>query len=112
MGYYPGYLFGSGELATHSTRVQFGGEVAAGDGTTYFYYPEMGSGLFPTAGYRYAAYQRVIWYHDTSYNKVTPNLTPIIECPSGGAISYPTSYAPFAFGDYNFFYGGPMGWCQ
>jgi len=112
VGYYPGRLFGSGELATHSTRVQFGGEVAAGDGTSYYYYPVMGSGLNASYGYLYAAYQNHIWYHDTLYNKINPSLTTINECPSGTSIVGPSESYPFASGDLHFFFGGPMGWCQ
>jgi hypothetical protein len=112
VGYYPGRLFGSGELATHSTRVQFGGEVAAGDGTSYYYYPAMGSGLNASYGYLYAAYQNQIWYHDTVYNKINPSLTTINECPSGTSIVGPIEGYPFASGDLHFFFGGPMGWCQ
>jgi hypothetical protein len=115
MGYYPGSLFGSGELATHSTRVQFGGEVAAGDGTTYFYYPAMGSGLSPIAGNaypHYVAYQRTIWYHDSAYNRINPTLTTVNECPSSASITTPTAGYPFVDGDLHFFFGGPVGWCQ
>jgi hypothetical protein len=95
--------------------VQFGGEVAAGDGTTYFYYPAMGSGLSPSAGNaypHYVAYQRTIWYHDSAYNKINPTLTTVNECPNSASITTPTEGYPFVSGDLHFFFGGPVGWCQ
>jgi len=67
-GYYPGALFGSGQLSQHSTTIQFGGEVAL-DSNYPLVYPPMGSGsnpFFNHTGYGQVAYQRNIKYLDTS----------------------------------------------
>ena len=60
IGYYPRALFGSGQMASFATEIDYGGEVT---GTTS---GQMGSGAFAAEGYRRAAYQRAIACFPTS----------------------------------------------
>jgi len=60
VGYYPGWLYGAGQMATHSELIEFGGEIVGGNGTSYNYYPRMGSGQWASAWWEWAAYQRQI----------------------------------------------------
>jgi hypothetical protein len=109
VGYYPGWLFGTGELATHSTSFAYGGEITAGDGRDYYYFPEEGSGFYASNGFQLAAYQRQIWYFDANWLQQTPNLSPDNhECTIGASISGPYQWGPW--GTY-FFFGGPAGNC-
>src|SRR5262249_47552508 len=60
VGYYPGTLYGTGEMATHATEIAYGGEVATD--STRRIYPPMGAGRFAETAYQSAAYQKNIWY--------------------------------------------------
>jgi hypothetical protein len=111
VGYYPGSLYGSGEMATHSSLIEYGGEILAGNGTSYVYNPEMGSGRFGTDGFRLAAYQREITYFDSLGRMKSPTLTPVNECPAGTSILGP-EYGGIPGGlGVDFFFGGPGGVC-
>lgn len=57
VGYYPTSLFGSGQLATNATDIDFGGETAGSAS-----WPPMGSGAFASQGTNQTAYQRNIFY--------------------------------------------------
>jgi hypothetical protein len=107
VGYYPGYLFGSGEMATHSTMIQYGGEIVAD--ATRNVYPPMGSGRYAENGWQSAAYQRQIWYFDSGWVSHSPSLTanPNNTCSVGSSFSGPSAWAA-PWGIY-FFFGGP-GW--
>ncbi|KAG9440843.1 hypothetical protein H6P81_021008 [Aristolochia fimbriata] len=59
VGYWPASLFKA--LKTSANRIDWGGEVV-GDTTRTF--PQMGSGRFPSQGYRKAAYMKLIKYVD------------------------------------------------
>jgi hypothetical protein len=110
VGYYPGWLFGGGDMATHSVLIEFGGEIVGGNGTSYNYYPPMGSGDWGTWGWPWAAFQRRIWYFDGSYNGQWTSLPGSINtCPGGTSVSGP-SWGGDDWGIY-FFFGGPGGWC-
>jgi hypothetical protein len=110
VGYYPGSLFGPGDMATHSDLIVFGGEIVGGDGTSYNYYPPMGSDYWGTDGWPLAAYQRQIWYFDGAYNGNWTTLTPVNECPAGTSILGP-DWGGSDWAIY-FFFGGPGGWCN
>jgi len=110
VGYYPGGLFGAGDMATHSDLIEFGGEIVGGYGTSYNYYPPMGSVNWGTDGWPWAAYQRQIWYFDGSYNgQWAWGLTAFNSCPAGTSILGPY-WGGSDWGIY-FFFGGPGGWC-
>jgi hypothetical protein len=110
VGYYPGSLFGTGDMATHSSSIWYGGEILAGNGTSYDYNPEMGSGWFASYGYGVAAYQRRISYFDANGAWQSPSLTQINECPAGTSMSGPNDGGS-SWGIY-FFFGGPGGYCR
>jgi hypothetical protein len=110
VGYYPGWLFGSGEMATHSTRADFGAEIVGGDGTSYNYYPPMGSGQWGSSGWTWAAYQRQIWYFDSGWATHSASLGAMSNtCPGGTSTIGP--YWGGSDWQIYFFFGGPAGWC-
>jgi hypothetical protein len=57
VGYYPASLFATTGLRSKSDKVSWYGEVVD-DGDGVDSYTDMGSGQFPSAGWRYAAYMR------------------------------------------------------
>jgi len=98
VGYYPASIYGGGQMSHHATVVQYGGETA---GTGHW--PPMGSGKWPSKGYKYAAYQDEVWYHNTKGSKIWANLTleqPDPKCYKDAGLEYnPTQ----------FYFGGPGG---
>jgi len=118
VGYYPGSLFGSGQMATHATSIEYGGEV-----TVYNYggiFPPMGSGRYGDTGWQSAAFQRNIQYFDTGLVLRYPSLVRNTnECPAataappigqtGTSVLGPDSWAA-PWGIY-FFFGGPAFYC-
>jgi len=109
IGYYPGWFYTGGQLSRNATDVEFGGETASqsSDGSAAFYAP-MGSGAWANAGFRHAAYQRDIYYTDTSNQGQWATLNAATEC-GGYSISTPAWGGP-DWGVY-FFFGGPGGIC-
>lgn len=69
VGYYPGALYGSGQMASHAQIVKYGGETASDDSGSA---GNMGSGKFASKGWSHAAYQWSIYYIDT---KLTSHWT-------------------------------------
>ena len=109
IGYYPGSLFGNGELATHSTVIQYGGEIL-GDNRGFFYLPQMGSGDWGTRGYGFAAYQRELWHFDAHANAIPAQLTVFNECSVRTSMLGPYTDPNPSWQTY-FFFGGPGGYC-
>ena len=105
VGYYPGSIYGSGQLSQYSTLIEYGGETV---GITSW--PPMGSGAFANAGYQYAAYQRLIYYTDTSGAGQWASLNPVQPTPSCYTIVYTPSSSGGSWGTY-FYFGGPGGNC-
>ena len=71
VGYYPGPLFKRGQMSKNAESVKYGGETwsnASGDAG------QMGSGKFANTGWSHAAYQRTIYYIDTSLVSHWTNL--------------------------------------
>ena len=110
VGYYPGSLFGGGDMATHSVLAEFGGELVGGSGTSYNYYPPMGSGNWGASGWPWAAYQRQIWYFDGAYGSHSPSLSSMVNTCSGGTSTLGPYWGGSDWQIY-FFFGGPGGWC-
>jgi hypothetical protein len=104
LGYYPGYIYGAGQLTQYSNTLQFGSE-SVGDTI----WPAEGSGYFAENGYGYAAYQQLIYYYDLSSNFNWASLTPVPPPPSCYSITDP-SFNGYS-GTY-FFFGGPGGSCE
>ena len=72
VGYYPGSLYGSGQLSRNAEYVKYGGEVASNSSDEA---GQMGSGNFANTGWQHAAYQRTIYYIDTSLTSHWANLS-------------------------------------
>lgn len=103
IGYYPGSVYRGGQLTRYSNLLEFGSESV---GSTVW--PAEGSGLWASAGWEYAGYQRELWYFapNTSYATYWDSLTPQEPSPSCYSITNP-AYAS-NWGIY-FFFGGPGG---
>lgn len=100
-GYYPATIYGTGQLSKHSNLLQFGSESV---GTTVW--PKEGSGLFPRRGFRYAAYQRLLYHVDLSNTGVWDSLTPMSPSPTCYAAGTPGYQT---VGGVYFYFGGPGG---
>jgi hypothetical protein len=102
VGYYPGTLYGSGQMASNAQSIEFGGETVNLDGQNCW--PLMGSGEFANKGYTHAAYQSNIWYRDTNSSTWWAGLTKYEPSPFcytiGGPILEDGTY---------FYFGGPGG---
>ena len=105
IGYYPASLFGNGEMATHASKIQYGGEIVGGTS-----YPPMGSGEYAASWFSLAAYQRHIWYVDALGRAQSPSLGAVNECISNTRILGPYDGGS-SWGTY-FFFGGPRGTCS
>src|SRR5205085_10006018 len=73
VGYYPGSKFNGGQLTKNAQWVKYGGETASDDSGNA---GQMGSGQFASAGWSHAAYQRTIYYINTSLSGVWTTLSP------------------------------------
>jgi hypothetical protein len=109
IGYYPGTLYGSGQLSKYSTLIEYGGETANPTGSTAPF-PPMGSGAFASAGFQYAAYQRLIYYLDTSGTTQWPTLSAYQPTPGCYTSATTPASSGGSWGTYIFF-GGPGGSC-
>jgi hypothetical protein len=97
-------VYNGGAMATGATVVDYGGETTTNTST----YPPMGSGHFANEGFGKAAYQRMIFYNDTSGASVWTSLTPDQPSPSCYTIDYTPASQGGSWGSYIYF-GGPGG---
>jgi hypothetical protein len=104
VGYYPGSVYNGGAMATAATAAEYGGETSTLGDT----YPPMGSGHFASEGFGKAAYQRSIFYIDTSGASVWTSLTTYESNPSCYTIVYTPASQGGSWGSY-FYFGGPGG---
>ncbi len=102
VGYYPGTLYGEGQMTQHAERITYGGETA-GDASDVA--GEMGSGRMASEGWRKSAYQRTIYYIDTALTSHWANLNEIEPTPSCYTIDI-TNNSGGTWGTY-FYFGGP-----
>jgi hypothetical protein len=102
VGYYPGAVYGNGSMRYGAARMLAGGEVAPSNST----WPLMGSGAFASAGFGYAAYQRSLFYINTSDASVWTSLSPVETSHACYTIAYTPSTAGSSWGTY-FYFGGP-----
>ncbi|MGA7632123.1 MAG: neprosin family prolyl endopeptidase [Terriglobales bacterium] len=102
VGYYPGSMYGSGQNSKYAQEIEYGTE---GTGTTVW--PPEGSGQWPSKGWKYAAYQRSLYYTNTSDVGIWDAVTPDILSPNCYSINGPI-YGSGAWNDY-FYDGGPGG---
>ncbi len=103
IGYYPGSIYHGGQLASHATEIEFGTE---GVGTTLW--PPEGSGDASSKAFGYAAYQRNLFYLNTSATSIWDSLTPEDPSPKCYSISGPYSSSSSGWTVY-FYEGGPGG---
>ena len=107
VGYYPTSIYKGGQLATNSTLIEYGGEVARKTGDVW---PQMGSGAQANAGWQYAAYQNTIFYIPKDIDDgvgVWASLMTIDEAlASCFTIDYVSANSGSTWGTYIFF-GGP-----
>jgi len=99
VGYYPKALFGTGQLTRFATKVAFGGEDTGVPSAL-----QMGSGAAPTAGFGRAAFQKTIFYIDTSVVSRWATLT-AQEIP--GPPCYTTSLGSGGNWGVWLYFGGP-----
>jgi hypothetical protein len=100
VGYYPGTLYGTGQLAKKATQAQFGGEDT-GNPTSAL---QMGSGKKASAGFRQAAYQQGINYADMTRVGRWASLTefePNASCYTADVFSSSSSWGSYMY------FGGP-----
>ncbi|WP_027346354.1 neprosin family prolyl endopeptidase [Hamadaea tsunoensis] len=107
IGYYPGTIYGTGNMRYgNATLAEAGGETYTG-GTNW---PQMGSGSWPSSGWTYAAYQNTVFYIDRSDVSQWSVLNSIITNPACYSISITPWQSGGSWGTY-FYYGGPGGYC-
>ncbi len=103
VGYYPGKLFKDGQMSHNAQNITYGGETVGTDD-----FGPMGSGAFPANGFKWAAFQRQIYYFDMTSKSKWADLTaqqPSPKCykVAGLKNSGDTVWAV------NFYFGGPGG---
>ncbi len=103
IGYYPGSMYRGGQNTKYAQSIQFGTESV---GST-LWAPE-GSGQWSSTGFGYAAYQRNLWYFNTSASPVWDSLTGYQPSPYCYTISGPYSSSSSGWTRY-FYEGGPGG---
>jgi hypothetical protein len=70
VGYYPGAIYRGGQLTVNAQTITYGGETVGSA-----IWPPMGSGDWANREFRFAAYQRQVFYIDTTYTSQWANLT-------------------------------------
>ncbi|KAK8581183.1 hypothetical protein V6N13_144224 [Hibiscus sabdariffa] len=104
VGYWPGSIFN--KLSDRAEIIMWGGEIVNSGSQGHHTSTQMGSGHFPSEGYRKASYVRNLRYVDESgtINDAAPdNVVPLVSKPEcydlqmGDLTNYGT----------HFFYGGP-----
>jgi hypothetical protein len=102
VGYYPGSIYGGGQMSRNAQLIEYGGETVGS-----WIWPPMGSGQFANAWWTHAAYQRNIWYRDTASGTHWAGLTAAQPSPSCYTDDGP-AWGGSGWGIY-FFLGGPGG---
>jgi len=103
VGYYPGSIYSGGQMAHSAQLIEYGTESV---GSTW--YPPEGSGDWSSLGWEYAAYQRNLFYINTSSGSVWDTLTPAQPSPACYSITGPYYSSSSGWGIY-FYEGGPGG---
>jgi hypothetical protein len=107
VGYYPGSVYRGGPLNYGNANLsEFGGETY----TSGSYWPWMGSGYFPSAGFGWAAYQNTVYYIAPTYATYWSSLSPIVTNPACYNLAITPASSGGSWGTY-FYYGGPGGYC-
>ncbi|MBV9300535.1 MAG: neprosin family prolyl endopeptidase [Acidobacteriaceae bacterium] len=103
IGYYPGSIYRHGQLSKHAQTIEFGTEGVAKDP-----WPPEGSGQWPYRGFGYAAFQRNLFYINSSSNGIWDSLTRVRPSPKCYSIRGPYSSGGSGWEVY-FYEGGPGG---
>lgn len=103
IGYYPGSIYKGGQLTRNAQSIKFGTESV---GATVW--PAEGSGYWSTSGWTYAAYQRNLFYSDTTGTLRWSTLTAVNPSPKCYSASGPYSSSSSGWNVY-FYAGGPGG---
>jgi hypothetical protein len=106
VGYYPGSIYGQGQMSRSAERIDYGGEVT---GTTTW--PQMGSGQFAKEGWQKAAFQNTIFYIPRDEDDgvgVWAILNKVENSPKCYTIDLVSAANGGNWGTY-FFFGGPGG---
>jgi hypothetical protein len=104
VGYYPGSLYGSGQLRYNAQLIEYGSESV---GSTVW--PGEGSGNWASSGWSWAGYQRNVFYLNLSAGGVWASLTAAQPSPSCYSIAGPYWSSSSGWGTY-FYFGGPGGY--
>jgi hypothetical protein len=103
VGYYPGAIYRNGQLTRYASGIDYGGETV---GTTSW--PPMGGGGFASQGFSQAAYQRSIFYIDTSLASHWSSLRTSLTSPRCYTATFSPARPGVTWGSYLYF-GGPGG---
>lgn len=103
IGYYPGSVYGSGQMRYNAQLIEYGGESVGS-----WIWPPEGSGAWASSGWSYAAYQRNVWYRDTAGSTWWANLSVAQPSPACYSIAGPYYSTSPGWGRY-FYMGGPGG---
>jgi Neprosin len=106
VGYYPGQVFRNGAMTQMATSIRYGGETAQFVG--FNVWGPMGSGAFANQGYGLAAYQRQIYFVNTTNATQWANLAAVQPAPACYTDNGPWFVNNTTWGEY-FFFGGPGG---
>jgi hypothetical protein len=111
VGYYPRAGYSAAGVANRAAEIDFGGEIIDNRNLSLHTSTDMGSGQVPAAGWRKAAYQRLLRYNyatttnpNTVWNTPATGLTTSRSDAACYDINYYTNDA--SWGSY-FFFGGP-----
>jgi len=102
VGYYPGSVFKSGQMARNAQWIKYGGETASNNSGDA---GQMGSGSFADQGWTHSAYHRTIYYIDNSHVSQWADLDAHQPTSSCYTIDMHNNAAG-TWATY-FFYGGP-----
>jgi len=103
VGYYPGRVFNGGAMTQRATSIRYGGETVGVNN-----WGLMGSGAFANRGYGFAAYQRQIYFVNTTNTTQWANLAAQQPSPACYTVAGPWFVNNTVWGEY-FFFGGPGG---
>ena len=106
VGYSPGILYGTGEMATHATEIA---SAAKSPPIPLVEFTQPWDGGLRRTGTSLRPYQKNIWYLDSFLNSQLASLTVNPNGTLPGAYSFAGPYAWGPWGIY-FFFGGPGCW--
>jgi hypothetical protein len=105
VGYWPNNLYNAAGLANQADSIDFGGEIVNTVPGGRHTDTDMGSGNYPSGGWKWAAYQSNIRYVNTGYAYADPTLFATRDNAHCYDISL-TNNSGTNWGDY-FYFGGP-----